>query len=88
MCDYLKFLQNGRQMGSGPAEAMRKVLTYRLKDPGMRWDRPGVDAIMALDALQQSNTMKNYCRSRKHAAYPCRKVRPHPEKFIDVHILT
>jgi hypothetical protein len=53
---------------SGPAEAMGKVLTYHLKDPGMRWDHPGADAIMALVALQQSNTWKSYCESRKHAA--------------------
>ena len=36
MCDYPKFLQNGWQIGSGPTEAMFKVLTYRLMDSGMR----------------------------------------------------
>ena len=51
---------------SGPTEAMGKVLTYRLKGPGMRWDRPGADAIMVLVALQQSNTWKSYWESRKH----------------------
>lgn len=68
MCDYPKFIQKGWQIGSGPTEAMCKVLTYRLKGSGMRWDRPGADAIMALVALQQSNTWKSYWDSRKRAA--------------------
>ena len=59
MCDYPKFLQNGRQIGSGHTEAIRKVLTYRLKGSGMWRDRPGADAIMALVALQQSNIWKS-----------------------------
>lgn len=68
MCDYPKFIGKGWQIGSGPTEAMCKVLTYRLKGSGMRWDRPGADAIMALIALQQSNTWKSYWDSRKHAS--------------------
>lgn len=68
MCDYLKFLANGWQIGSGPTEAMCKVLTYRLKGAGMRWDRPGVDSIMALVALEQSNTWKSYWDIQKQAA--------------------
>lgn len=67
MSDYPKFLQNGRQIGSGPAEAMYKVLTYHLKGSGMRWDRPAADAIMALVALQQSNKWKSHWDSRKNA---------------------
>jgi len=34
----------------------------------MRWDRPGADAIMALIALEQSNTWKRYWNVRKRAA--------------------
>jgi len=68
MCDYPKFIEQGWQIGSGPTEAMCKVLTYRLKGAGMRWDRPGADAIMALIALEQSNTWKNYWELRKRAA--------------------
>lgn len=68
MCDYPRFIEQGWQIGSGPTEAMCKVLTYRLKGPGMRWDRPGADAIMALVALQQSNTWKSYWSVRKHVA--------------------
>jgi len=68
MCDYPKFIEQGWQIGSGPTEAMCKVLTYRLKGAGMRWDRPGADAIMALIALEQSNTWKSYWDLRKRAA--------------------
>lgn len=68
MCNYPKFIEKGWQIGSGPTEAMCKVLTYRLKGAGMRWDKPGADAIMSLIALQQSNTWKNYWEMRKWAA--------------------
>lgn len=68
MCEYPKFIERGWQIGSGPTEAMCKVLTYRLKGAGMRWDSPGADGIMALIALQQSNTWKSYWDSRKQAA--------------------
>jgi len=67
MCDYPKFIAGGWQIGSGPTEAMCKVLTYRLKGPGMRWDRPAADAIMALIALQQSNSWKGYWHLQKQA---------------------
>ncbi len=68
LCDYPKFIEQGWQIGSGPTEAMCKILTYRLKGAGMRWDRPGADAIMALIALEQSNTWKSYWDVRKRAA--------------------
>lgn len=68
LCDYPKFIEQGWQIGSGPTEAMCKILTYRLKGAGMRWDRVGADAIMALIALEQSNTWKSYWDLRKQAA--------------------
>jgi len=68
MCDYPKFLEEGWQISSGPTESMCKVLTYRLKGSGMRWDRVGAEAMMALVALQQSNTWKSYWDIQKHAA--------------------
>jgi len=68
MCDYPKFIEKGWQIGSGPTEAMCKVLTYRLKGAGMRWDRPAANAIMALIALQQSNSWKSYWQLQKQAA--------------------
>jgi len=68
MCEYPKFIEKGWQIGSGPTEAMCKVLTYRLKGAGMRWDKYGADAIMALIALRQSNTWTSYWNLRKQAA--------------------
>jgi len=68
MCDCPGFLEKGWQIGSGPTEAMCKVLTYRLKGAGMRWDRVGAESIMALIALDQSNTWKSYWDSQKQAA--------------------
>jgi hypothetical protein len=68
MCDYPVYLDKGWQIGSGPTEAMCKVLTYRLKGAGMRWDKYGADAMMALIALQQSDTWKSYWQGRKRAA--------------------
>jgi hypothetical protein len=40
-------------IGSGPMEAMCKT-TWRLKGPGMRWDSPNAEVVMALAALDQS----------------------------------
>lgn len=68
MCDYPGYRNKGWQLGSGPTEAMCKVLTYRLKGAGMRWDKYGADAIMALIALRQSNTWESYWEGRKRAA--------------------
>ena len=67
MCDYPRYLQRGWDIGSGPTEAMCKVLTYRLKGPGMRWDRPGAKGIMVLLILQESNTWRAYWDLQKQA---------------------
>lgn len=68
MCEYPRFIEKGWQIGSGPTEAMCKVLTYRLKGAGMRWDSHGTDAAMALIALQHSNSRKSCWDSQKQAA--------------------
>jgi len=67
-CDYPGFREKGWQIGSGPTEAMCKVLTYRLKGAGMRWDRQGAEPIMALVALEQSNIWNTYWDSQKEVA--------------------
>lgn len=59
-CEYPRYRSEGWQIGSGPTEAMCKVLTYRLKGAGMRWDRQGAEPIMALLALEQSNAWESY----------------------------
>jgi hypothetical protein len=67
-CEYPRYLLAGYQIGSGPTEAMCKVLTYRLKGPGMRWDRQGAEPMMALLALEQSNAWESYWQSQYRAA--------------------
>jgi hypothetical protein len=67
-CDYPRYLRKGWQIGSGPTEAMCKVLTYRLKGSGMRWDRQGAEPMMALIALEQSNAWQGYWRTQNPAA--------------------
>ena len=79
MCDYPRFIENGWQIGSGPTESMCKQLTYRLKGPGMRWDSVGSEAIMALVALQESNTWKSYWNPKNRQHSPARKRSHTPE---------
>ncbi len=67
-CEYPQYRSEGWQIGSGPTEAMCKVLTYRLKGAGMRWDREGAEPIMALIALEQSDMWKTYWKAQIKAA--------------------
>jgi hypothetical protein len=64
MIRYPGFQAKGWQIGSGPTEAMCKTTTARLKGSGMRWDADNAEAVMALDALEQSGEWKPYWRSR------------------------
>lgn len=60
MVEYPAYLAAGRQIGSGPTESMCKTTTARLKGVGMRWDAGNAEAIMVLDALEQSGEWKRY----------------------------
>jgi hypothetical protein len=60
MVAYPEYLAAGRQIGSGPTESMCKTTTTRLKGAGMRWDAGNAEALMALDALEQSGEWKRY----------------------------
>jgi hypothetical protein len=64
MIRYPEFQANGWQIGSGPTEATCKTLTARLKGSGMRWDGDNAEAIMALEALTQSDQWDLYWKSR------------------------
>lgn len=67
-CEYPRYRSEGWQIGSGPTEAMCKVLTYRLKGAGMRWDKQGAEPMMALIALEQSDAWDNYWAARRKVA--------------------
>jgi hypothetical protein len=62
MIKYPEFLAKGRQIGSGPTEAMCKTTTRRLKGSGMRWDGPNAEAVMTLAGLDQSDAWEDYWR--------------------------
>jgi len=57
---YPEFQAVGRQIGSGPTESMCKATTQRIKGVGMRWDADNAEAIMALEALEQSGAWQAY----------------------------
>jgi hypothetical protein len=64
MIRYPEFQAKGWQIGSGPTEATCKTLTARLKGSGMRWDSDNAEAIMALEALTQSDQWDMYWESQ------------------------
>jgi len=55
MLDYPRFLAQDFQIGSGPTEAQCKCLTARLKGRGRRWNRPGIEAHLALSCLYHNS---------------------------------
>jgi hypothetical protein len=64
MIKYPQFQAVGRQIGSGPTESMCNATTLRIKGVGMRWDADNAEAIMALEALEQSGAWQSYWDSR------------------------
>jgi hypothetical protein len=64
MIRYPEFAAKGWDIGSGPTESCCKTLTQRLKGPGMRWDADNAEAIMALEALRESNLWKTYWQTQ------------------------
>lgn len=60
MLDYPRFRQANYETGSGPTEAFYKMLTSRLKGPGMRWDQVHAEAMMALASFRSSGIWQSY----------------------------
>jgi len=67
MLDYVRHAQEGWDIGSGPTESMCKALTRRLKGRGMRWDADNAEAVMALEALMQSDAWSTWWQHRFHS---------------------
>jgi hypothetical protein len=65
---YPEDLAAGRQIGSGPTESMCKATTRRLKGVGMRGDGDNAEAVMALEALDQSGEWQAYGKYRRQPA--------------------
>ena len=64
MICYPEFQAKGWQIGSGPTEATCKTLTARLKGSGMRWQANNAEALMALEALMQSDQWQPYWQTQ------------------------
>lgn len=62
--DYASFRAAGYDIGSGPTESMCKSLSRRMKGIGMRWDGKNAEALVALEALHQSNLWRHYWSTR------------------------
>ena len=65
MLRYPQFVAAGYEIGSGPTEAFCKTLTSRLKGPGMRWDKPNAEAVMALASVRASDSWGTYWDRRR-----------------------
>ena len=60
MINYPAFTALGRQIGSGPTESMCKATTLRVKGVGKKWDADNAEAVMTLEALDQSGAWDTY----------------------------
>jgi hypothetical protein len=60
MMGYKELEARGCHIGTGVIESMCKAAPLRVKGPGMRWDSDNAEAMMALEALEQSNLWDRY----------------------------
>jgi hypothetical protein len=60
MMKYDECQKRGWDMGTGPMESMCGVTTDRIKGRGRRWDLDNAEALMALEAMYQSNLWDRY----------------------------
>lgn len=60
MIRYKEFTEQGRQIGSGATESMCKATTLRVKGMGKKWDGDNVEAVMLLEALDQSGEWEKH----------------------------
>jgi hypothetical protein len=66
---YKEFRDNGHHIGSGVMEAScRWVIQQRMKEPGMRWQREGADAMLALRTAYCSNAEGDLLNAARRAA--------------------
>lgn len=63
MIQYPLFLSHGWQIGSGPMESQCRVVPDRVKGPGKRWDTANAEAVMAFEALYQSDQWSDFWKA-------------------------
>lgn len=66
MMPYEECERRGWDVGTGPMESMCGVTTDRIKGRGRRWDLDNAEALIALEALQQSNLWDTYWAKALH----------------------
>jgi hypothetical protein len=66
MIQYDLCQQRGWDIGTGPMESMCGVTTDRIKGRGRRWDLDNAEALMALEAMYQSNLWNRYWSNAHH----------------------
>ncbi len=60
MIRYDECARNGWRIGSGPTESECSAVPHRVKGPGKRWDADNAEAVMALEAMEQSGLSSAY----------------------------
>src|SRR5262249_29881225 len=60
MIKYPGFLEQGRDIGSGPTGSMCRATAEPIKGGGMRWEGDNAEGLMALEALERSGEWKVY----------------------------
>ena len=68
MIRYDECQRNGWRIGSGPTESECSAVPDRVKGPGKRWDVDNAEAVMALEAMRQSNQWSAYWASWVHSS--------------------
>jgi hypothetical protein len=67
MMGYKELEARGCHIGTGVIESMCKAAPLRVKGRGMRWDSDNAEAMMALEALEQSDLWNKYWASALQA---------------------
>lgn len=60
--DYPTYVARGWDIGSGPTESMCKIIPWRVKASGHRWDADHAEEVMALECLEQSGQRAAFWR--------------------------
>ncbi|MCA1599099.1 MAG: ISKra4 family transposase [Chloroflexi bacterium] len=82
--DYPRFVARSLPIGSGAVESTCKVLSAaRAKGAGMRWNRPGLQAIASLRALQRSGRWDRFWQTHPQRRAPYRQALPRPRPAED-----
>ncbi len=67
---YVSLRQAGLPVGSGATEgACKSLITARAKRSGQRWHDEGIDAVLTLRALQQSDRLPQFCERLRRTHY-------------------